>query len=105
MNELIEKIKEVSGDLIGYDMDSYAAHAQEMVDMMTALFPKIISSYSDPRMADHAEDAGYWMGQLERIVNAVSSVDDLAVIDVLYNETRPNLIELKGILEDRGVTL
>ncbi len=105
MNELIKKIEETVSDLFRYDMDAYVDHAQAAVDLMTDIFPRIIACYSDPRMSDHAEDAAYWPAQLNRIVDAFNGSDDMSVLDILYNETRANLIELDGILKDKGISL
>ena len=99
MDELIKKIEQTVFDLMQYKMEDYATHAQELVDMMMAVFPQIIALYAEPVMKDHAEDAGYWPAQLERILGALQGGDDLATADILYNETRANLIELKGLLE------
>lgn len=103
MNELIKQIEDVVSELIRYNMDIFAAKAQDMVDKMVAVFPVIISSYSDPQMEDVREDALYWPKQLERIINALESPDRFETVDVLYNETYPNLIELRDILIERGV--
>ena len=103
MDELIAKIEETVRNLMSYDMEEYASCAQELSDMMMAVFPVIISSYADPRMKDVAEDAKYWPGQLERILKAFEDGDDFATADILYNETRANLIELKGILNKKGI--
>ncbi len=103
MNELIEQIESTVSDLMRYDLESFAVKAQELVDKMIAVFPVIISIYSDPRMEDVREDALYWPGQLERIIKALESPDRFETLDVLYNETYPNLVELRGILTKRGI--
>ena len=103
MNDLISLIEEVISALMRYDMEGYAQKAQEFVDDMMAQLPLIINSYSDPKMADVREDALYWPGQMERIINALESHDRYEAVDVLYNETYPNLMELKGMLEERGL--
>lgn len=99
MDEIIKKIEQAVMCLMQYRMEEYATHAQELVDMMMSVFPQIIALYADPTMKDHAEDAKYWPAQLERILDALQRGDDLATVDILYNETRANLIELKGIIE------
>ena len=103
MDTLIEKIEETVYCLVRYDMENYAKNAQELADMMMTIFPVIIAKYSDPRMKEYAEEAKYWPAQLERILNAFDAGDDFATMDVLYNETRPNLIELKEILGRKGI--
>ena len=103
MEELIAKIENVVSKLLQYDTEGYAQAAEELADSLVEEFSRIVSFYADPRMTDHFEDAKYWPGQLERIMGALSAGDDLATADVLYNETRANLIELNDILKERGI--
>lgn len=105
MDELINRIEETVSALLIYDMESYAERAQSLAEKAIETFPVITDIYADPRMSDHAEDAAYWPAQLERIVAALNKGDDLSTADILYNETRANLIELKGILEEKGISL
>ena len=103
MDELITKIEDTVSALMKYDMEQYPVLAQELVGMMMTLFPAIIESYNNPKMEEFRGDATYWPGQLQRVIDALGSGDYFEVTDVLYNETRPNLIELKGNLEKRGL--
>ena len=103
MNELIKQIENVVSELMRYDMDNFSVHAQELVNNMIVVFPSIISIYSKEEMADVREDAMYWPGQLERIISALGSPDRFETVDVLYNETYMNLIELREILTKRGL--
>lgn len=103
MNDLIEKIEKVVSALMRYDMEEFALQAQDLVDNMVSFFPIIISYYSEPKMEDVKEDALYWPGQLERIIRALESPDRIETVDVLYNETYPNLVELRDMLTERGI--
>ena len=103
MNELIKQIESTVSDLLRYDLESFAIKAQDLVNKMIMVFPAIISVYSDPRMEDMRDDALYWPGQLERIIKALESPDRFETVDVLYNETYPNLVELNEILKERGI--
>ena len=103
MNELIDKIEESVSMLLKYDTKGFGESAQEIVNMMMALLPVIINCYSDPKMEDLREDAIYWPGQLERIIKTLEDDDMLEIVDVLYNETRCNLIELRDTLVERGL--
>lgn len=103
MNELISQIETVISALMRYDMEKYALEAQKFVDDMVVLLPSIINCYSNPKMTDIREDALYWPGQLERIIKALESPDRYEAVDVLYNETYPNLMELRDILKERGI--
>lgn len=103
MEKMIIMIEETVSALFRYDMKQYATLAQELVNMMLTLFPAVIKCYNDPRMADLSGDATYWPGQLQRIIDSLGSGDYFEVTDVLYNETRPNLIELTNHLKNRGM--
>lgn len=103
MNELIKQIEEMISELMNYDMSNYAAHAQDFVNSFIELLPAIINCYNDPKMSDFRQDALYWPGQMERIIRALESHDRFEAVDVLYNETYPNLEELKGMLLERGI--
>lgn len=104
MNELIGKIEETVAALFLYNMEKYAPLAQELAGMLMNMLPGIIECYSRPGMEDVRGDAAYWPGQLQRIIDALGGGDFFEVTDVLYNETRPNLIELRDMLEKRGVS-
>ncbi len=103
MNKLISKIEYVVERLLLYEQTEYAKAAEELVNMMISEFPVIISYYAVPEMSDYAKDAEYWPGQLERVLNALNAGDDLATADILYCETRANLIELRDILKEKGL--
>lgn len=103
MDELIKKIEETVLCLLQYDMEKYPVLAQELVNMMIAVFPVIINLYSNPGMSDMKDDATYWSAQLERIVGAINGGDHFEVVDVIYSETRANLIELQNELAKRGL--
>ncbi len=103
MDELILLIEETVSALMRYSMEEYGEKAQKTVDDMMALLPAIINCYSDPKMEDVKQDALYWPGQMERIIKALESHDRFEAVDVLYNETRPNLTELRDMLRERGL--
>ena len=103
MNELIDKIEESVSKLLKYDTEGFGESAQEAVNMMMALFPVIINCYNNPQMVDFREDAIYWPEQLERIIKTLENDDSLEIVDVLYNETYPNLVELRDMLVKRGI--
>ena len=105
MNELIDKIEDVVLDILKAGIYSSENKLKLLVELMIETFPEVMAVYYNPLMAGHAQDAAYWPEQLERIIGTINSGDELAVMDVLYNETRPNLIELKGILEGKGIAL
>ena len=103
MDELIKEIEDTVVALIRYDMEKYPDLAQEIANKMMVIFPAIIDCYNSPQMQDMREDAVYWPDQLKRVIEAFDRGDAFEVMDVLYNETRANLIELKEIYEQRGL--
>ncbi len=100
---MIAKIEETVSALLQHDMENYPSLAQEMVNMMMTLLPAIIDCYNNPGMEQFREDATYWPGQMQRIIDSLGSGDYFEVTDVLYNETRPNLIELRDNLVKKGL--
>ncbi|MCR5651809.1 MAG: hypothetical protein K6F86_11590 [Lachnospiraceae bacterium] len=103
MNELIDKIEECISQLLRYDTNSFGEQAQYVVNLMITILPSIINCYSDPRMSDVREDAVYWPAQLERIIKALENDDSFEITDILYNETRINLMELRDTIVKRGL--
>ena len=103
MNELIKKIEESMAKLLAYDTKGFGDDARDVVNMMMSLVPGIINFYNDPKMSDVREDALYWPAQLERVIKALENDDGFEIVDVLYNETRPNLMELRDMLVKRGL--
>ena len=103
MNELIDKIEVSVSQLLRYDTKGFGESAQDVVNTMMTILPAIINCYNDPRMSDVKEDALYWPGQLERIIKVLENDDSFEIADVLYNETRPNLIEFRNMLIERGL--
>ena len=103
MNELIDKIEESVSQLLRYDTKGFGESAHDIVNMMMTILPAIINCYNDPKMSDVREDALYWPGQLERIIKVLENDDSFELADVLYNETRANLIELRDMLVKRGI--
>ena len=103
MNELIAKIEETVSVLLQYDMEQYAKLAQELVNMMMTMLPAIIDCYNNPLMSEVREDATYWPAQMQRIIDSLGGGDYFEVVDVLFNETRPNLMELRENLVQKGL--
>ena len=103
MDEIINLIDLTVENLITSRMNSYSVNAQKLINSLLQELPGIISLYSDDRMKDISGDATYWPGQLERIIGALEAGDDFSTIDILVNETKANLIELKKELCERGV--
>lgn len=103
MDEIINNIEVVISHLLQAKYDEYSVEISQLINSMMQKFPMIISYYYDPLMNEYVSDATYWPGQLERIIKVVESGDEFAISDVLFNETRPNLMELKSILIEKGI--
>lgn len=103
MNQIIDKIEMTVSLLLKSELDAFDEQLSELVNMMMRDFPVIISYYYNPLMSEYASDASYWPAQLERILNVINSGDFFAISDVLFNETRPNLIELQSVLKEKGI--
>jgi len=103
MDELVKLIEKTVSELLRYDKDKYNSDAQELVNALMMMIPAVINCYNDPRMSDMREDALYWPGQTERIIEALKGGDRFEAADVLYNEMRPNLMELMSVMKQRGL--
>ncbi|MCR5829946.1 MAG: hypothetical protein K6F93_06350 [Lachnospiraceae bacterium] len=103
MNELIDKIEDSISQLLKYETKEFGKNAQDIVNVMMTLLPAIISIYNNPQMDDIRADAVYWPGQVERIIKVLENDDSFEIIDVLYNETHANLMELRDLLVERGL--
>lgn len=77
----------------------------DLVSLISTIFPRIIEIYDDPRMAEYAQDKGYWAMQLGRIMDALSGDDLMHRADVLYFETGKNLLEFFIIIDEKGIAL
>lgn len=103
--KLIDLINDTCICLVSGDLTTFAEKGTLVINSCFSVFPKIIAAYSDERMVDLSEDATYWPAQLERIMNTLNNNDLFASFDVLYNETRANLIYIKEEYEQRGVAI
>ena len=100
LQELIGLLEEMTGELMMNDMEAYQDHIPALSGLLENCFPQIILSYSDPLLADVAQDATYWSGRLGRIIDALNGQDEFGRIDVLYQETRSNLLAYYEMIKD-----
>ena len=109
----MEKIMELADLLDRMSKEAIKGNVKTLIDMYVELkeslfvvFPIIIGLYSDERMKDLSEDAMYWPGQLERIIDAFEGhnfIDMIYIYDVLKAETYANIIEFIGELRKRNI--
>lgn len=105
LNALISLLQVLTLDLLKNQMKHYNGLMKELSDLIGRLFPIIITSYSRAELRDYAEDALYWSNQLKTIIEVLESKDHFKIADVLYYETRENLIIYKNLLEERRIAI
>lgn len=104
--DLAELLDNMSKEAIQGNMDILIEMYVELKAKLFMVFPIIIGFYSDERMKDLSEDALYWPGQLQRIIDAFEAhdfVDLFYVYDVLKAETYNNIIELVNEIRNRNI--
>ena len=103
IKELIDLLEEMTGELMLNDMDGFQDHIAALSALLEICFPQIILSYSDPLLSEVAQDATYWSEQLGRLIDALNGKDKFVKIDVLYQETRANLIAYYEMIKDTPI--
>ena len=103
LHELIDLLEKMTGQLMMNQMDDYKDTIPELSKLMEMCFPKIIISYSDPLLKDVSEDAVYWSDQLGRIIETLKLDDKFARMDVLYQETRANLVAYYDMIKETEI--
>lgn len=66
------------------------------------LYPGIIESYQRPELEEVRGDMVYWTNQLERMLQVIQGDDVFLLIDVLYFETRENLLLYRKMMDRIG---
>lgn len=102
---LIDLLESMTSAMLTNLMSVYNRMLPELSDMLTYCMPLIISSYSRPELKEVAGDALYWSDQLGRIIDTLEEQDIFKIADVLYNETRENLIQYRRMIMDMEITL
>ncbi len=105
LNKVIEELREISKAIAEENHIVLVDLENTIMAELIELFPRIIATYSDERLADVSADALYWPGQLERIISTSESMDSFALYDVLYNETYMNLLEYQSMICERNISL
>lgn len=70
-------------------------------DKINVVFPALIASYEREELKDYQEEQSYWISQLGRITDSLSGSDRFLAIDVLYQETRANLLEYQSRFREK----
>lgn len=77
----------------------------DITKQLVEVFPMIIASYEKVEFTDQREDADYWLNQIERITEVIREKDVFSKIDVLYMETRENLIFYQNMVREMGILI
>ncbi len=107
-----ENLKNLTGllrlltvDLLNNEMEQFNESMKELSELLGNVLPLIISSYAKPELKDVSRDVLYWSEQLGKIVSVLEEEDRFKMIDILYYETRENLINYERLIEERGVVI
>lgn len=99
LTELTDLIELMTIQLMKNQMDDHKDNIPKLSRLMEMCFPQIIVSYSDPLLSEVSGDAVYWSEQIGRIIDALSMDDKFIRIDVLYQETRTNLLAFMDMIK------
>lgn len=100
---LIKVIDSYTLILLGRDKIELINLLAALSDNLKKVFPGIVESYERKELAERKEEQEYWVGQLERITTALSGEDRFLAIDILYYETKANLLEYVQMIEEKGL--
>lgn len=102
-DDLLFEIDHVSEELMDGIDENFANIVKKLITCFMEKIPGIIVVYNNPLMIEKAEEAVYWPAQVERIIEAINRADEVYLADVLCNETKPMLVELRTDLMERGL--
>lgn len=77
----------------------------EITELLSEVYPSIITLYDHPKMVERADEKVYWLNQLKRTNDVLAGEDSMAQMDVLYFETRSNLLEIMDVAAEKGIAL
>lgn len=95
---LVDSIDEVVNGIVS-TKGMFAEQASVFLQKCLDIFPNIIRSYAEDSMLDYAGDVEYWTSLLNRIIQALQNIDRYKIVDVLYFEAKPSILEYKALLE------
>lgn len=103
LDKLIGEIEYLTEELMMGIDEEFSDKVKSVVSSFMETIPSIIIIYNHPLMKDKSSEAVYWPAQVERLLEAFDRSDEVYLADVLYNETRQMLIELREDLKERGL--
>ena len=97
INALIEIIIKIEKLILsGKDVASRQLYPS-MMNQIGVVFPKIVQAYMNSALEEFKGEYSYWINQLKRIEQAITSEDKFLVLDVLVYETKDNLILFRNM--------
>lgn len=103
IDELVEQIEQISRLCLSNETTDLKKVLAYIYNNIADTFPAIIKSYDLPELSEYVEERGYWASQIQRITDACSGEDRFLVVDVIYQETRANLVEYRDRLIQKGL--
>lgn len=95
---LVDSIDEVVNGIVS-TKGMFAEQASVFLQKCLEIFPNIIRSYAEDSLLEYSSDVTYWTGLLNKIIQALQNIDRYKIIDVLYFEVKPSVMEYKALLE------
>lgn len=105
LQKLIDLLRVLTEYLLNNKMTLFNESVKELSDLLGAVFPVLISSFTKPGFQDVAGDTLYWSEQLGKIVSVLKEEDQFKKIDTLYYETRENLVKYQRMITERGIII
>lgn len=109
MNEkcmaLIYLLERFAGSVMCDAEEASKALIIEITGLLAEVYPAVMVLYDNPKMAERADEKVYWLNQLSRINEVLAGEDEMAKMDVLYFETRSNLLEIMDVAAEKGIAL
>lgn len=99
IQDLIHLLNTITIGVAEGDYRTYDQNLADFAQQMIITFPRIIDVYSLPEFSNIASDATYWSSQLERLLMVLQQRDQFQFVDVLYFETRQNLLLFCEMIE------
>lgn len=100
---IIQVLETLTIGIVENDYEEYDANLQLFAEKMMLTFPRIIEVYSRPEFKEVASDAQYWSAQLERLITGLQQRDQILFVDILYFETKENLVLFQNMIADMEI--
>lgn len=105
IEELIDLINAIGENIAKEEVEKTDVLMQNLPPLLNYVFPNIVQSYLCDELAESRGDMEYWVQQLERIIYAMQGKDRFALFDILYCETKENLLFYLDMVKKAGIVL